>query len=111
MENSSVDKVNQARKSTGPQGQKYLASGETMSLRLWEKSANTSKKETRRGYETIGYVMEGRAELHIEGEVILLEKGDSWVVPKGATHFYQILEPFRAVEATSPPARFHSSEA
>jgi quercetin dioxygenase-like cupin family protein len=36
--------------------------------------------------------------------MILLEPGDSWLVPKGAVHTYKILEPFTAVEATSPPA-------
>lgn len=30
--------------------------------------------------------------------------GDSWTVPEGASHTYVILEPFTAVEATSPPA-------
>jgi hypothetical protein len=36
--------------------------------------------------------------------MVLLEPGDSWVVPNGASHTYQILEPFTAVEATSPLA-------
>lgn len=35
---------------------------------------------------------------------LLLEPGNSWVVPKGANHTYKILEPFTAVEATHPPA-------
>jgi quercetin dioxygenase-like cupin family protein len=35
---------------------------------------------------------------------VLLEPGDSWIVPKGASHTYKVLEPFTAVEATSPPA-------
>ena len=39
-----------------------------------------------------------------EGEVVELSTGDSWTVPRGATHTYKILEPFTAVEATSPPA-------
>ena len=47
----------------------------------------------------------GRAELHLgRDQVVLLEPGNSWVVPKGAAHSYTILEPFTAVEATSPPA-------
>jgi hypothetical protein len=44
------------------------------------------------------------AELHIEGQFVLLEKGDSWVVPKGSRHTYKIIETFTAIEATSPPA-------
>ena len=36
--------------------------------------------------------------------MVLLEPGNSWVVPAGAHHRYKILEPFTAVEATHPPA-------
>jgi quercetin dioxygenase-like cupin family protein len=52
----------------------------------------------------VGFVIRGRAELHIEGQVVTLAAGDSWVVPKDSRHRYRILEPFEAVEATSPPA-------
>ena len=44
------------------------------------------------------------AELRLEGKTVPLAAGDSWTVPKGASHTYVILEPFTAVEATSPPA-------
>ncbi len=37
--------------------------------------------------------------------MVLLEPGDSWLVPKDASHTYKILETFTAVEATHPPAR------
>jgi quercetin dioxygenase-like cupin family protein len=62
-------------------GQKYLASGIRISMRLWE---SEQPAEAKREYETAGFVIEGKAELHIEGQLVLLEKGDSWVVPKGA---------------------------
>lgn len=42
--------------------------------------------------------------------MVKLEPGDSWSVPKGARHSYKILEPFTAVEATSPPAQVHGRE-
>ncbi len=54
--------------------------------------------------------MSGRAELHIEGQMVLLEPGNSWVVPKGAKHSYTILETFTAVEATSPPFQVHGRD-
>ncbi|MEZ5411676.1 MAG: cupin domain-containing protein [Acidimicrobiales bacterium] len=57
-----------------------------------------------RDYETIGYCLSGRAELHSEGQMVVLEPGDSWVVPRLAHHHYRIIEPFSAVEATHPPA-------
>jgi quercetin dioxygenase-like cupin family protein len=86
-------------------GQRYLASGESVSMRLWDsKEPGDPKPEAARTYETVGYVIGGRAELRLEGEIIPLAAGDSWTVPKGTRHTYVILEPFTAVEATSPPA-------
>jgi quercetin dioxygenase-like cupin family protein len=92
-------------------GQKYLATGKSVSMRLWEnEQPGDSKPEARRNYETVGYVISGRAELHLEGQTLLLEPGDSWLVPKDANHTYKILEPFTAVEATSPPAMAHGRD-
>lgn len=80
-------------------------------MRLWEdEQPGEPKPQTRRDYETIGYVIKGRAELHLEGQTVLLEAGDSWVVLRGAEHTYRILEPFSAVEATCPPAEFHGRD-
>jgi quercetin dioxygenase-like cupin family protein len=111
MADTSVKKVDSAYSPKGQQGQKYLASGKTVSMRLWEnEQPDEAKEPATREYETVGYVISGRAELHIEGQVILLETGNSWVVPKGASHTYKILEPFTAVEATSPPAQVHGRD-
>lgn len=104
-EEKNVDKVNEAQASQGEMGQRYLASGETVSMRLWEnEQPGEPKPEAAREYETVGYVLSGRAELRLEGESVTLAAGDSWTVPKGASHTYNILESFTAVEATSPPA-------
>src|ERR671921_612531 len=100
-----VDKVNEESAPRGEMGQRYLASGESVSMRLWDGEVpGEPKPEAARPYETVGYVIGGRAELHLEGEVIPLRAGDSWTVPKGASHTYAILDTFTAVEATSPPA-------
>ena len=104
-EEHNVDRVNARMAGRGEMGQRYLASGESVSMRLWEsEQPGEPKPEARREYETAGYVLGGRAELRLEGETIPLSVGDSWTVPKGALHTYRILEPFTAVEATSPPA-------
>jgi quercetin dioxygenase-like cupin family protein len=111
MSDTSVTKVNSAHSPKGAMGQKYLASGVHIAMRLWEGEApGESKLPTQRDYETVGYVISGRAELHIEGQMVLLAPGDSWVVPKGSTHSYRILEPFTAIEATSPPAHAHARD-
>ncbi len=112
MSDTSVTKVDSTTSPTGQLGQKYLASGKSVSMRLWEDEEPTSdaKPPVAREYETVGYVIKGKAELHLEGQMILLEPGNSWVVPKGSSHTYKILESFTAVEATSPPAQVHGRD-
>lgn len=111
MGDTSVQKVMSEKSPTGEMGQKYLASGVSVAMRLWENEEPNDDKETRsRDYETVGYVIEGKAELEIEGQTVILEKGDSWVVPKDAEHTYKIIETFTAIEATSPPAQAHGRD-
>lgn len=93
-------------------GQTYLVSGKSLAMRLWQdEEPGVDKPPRRRNYETVGYVIAGRATCHIDGQSIILEPGDSWLVPAGAEHTYTIAEPFTAVEATSPPARVHGRDA
>ncbi len=111
MADTTVTKINSHFSPKGEMGQKYLATGKTMSMRLWENEQPGEPKEaSARAYETVGFVVSGRAELHIEGQMVLLEPGDSWVVPEGASHTYRILEAFTAVEATHPPANVHGRD-
>jgi quercetin dioxygenase-like cupin family protein len=111
MGDTSVVKVSSVHSPKGRMGQKYLASGVTVSMRLWEREPpGEAGPPTVRDYETVGYVIDGRAELHIEGQMVRLEPGDSWTVAKGSSHFYNSLEPFTAVEATSPPAAVHGRD-
>ena len=111
MSDKSVTKVASLHSPKGPLGQKYLASGVHISMRLWESEPpGEPKPMSRRDYETVGYVIKGRAELHLEGQKVLLEPGDSWVVPKDSSHTYNILEPLTAVEATYPPAQVHGRD-
>ena len=110
MADTTVKKVSSEFSPRGAQGQTYLASGTRVSMRLWRDEEPGEKDETRRDYETVGYVLAGRAELEIEGQTVLLERGDSWVVPRGAAHRYRVLESFSAVEATSPPAQVHGRD-
>ena len=111
MSDTSVTKVSSEHSPTGTLGQKYLASGVTISMRLWsDEEPGEPKPEVSREYETVGYVLKGSAELLLEGQTLLLNAGDSWVVPKGAKHTYRIKETFSAVEATSPPAHIHDRD-
>jgi quercetin dioxygenase-like cupin family protein len=107
---STVVKVDSTRSPVGAAGQKYLASGTRVSMRMWEREAIGVAPETERDYEVVGYVLGGEAELHIEGQMVRLEPGDSYVVPRHARHRYRILAPFTAIEATSPPAEVHGRD-
>ncbi len=105
MTNTDTSKISASSAKRGPDGDLLLASGSAVSLRMWKDEAPGEPKATAsRPYETVGYVISGRAELHLEGAVTALEAGDSWVVPAGASHTYEILSAFTAIEATAPPA-------
>ena len=106
-----MTKVDSSHSPRGAMGQKYLASGVSVSMRLWEREPpGKSLEPRRREYETVGFVLEGRAELELEGQTVSLGPGDSWVVPRDALHRYRVLEAFTAVEATAPPAQVHGRD-
>ncbi len=105
MPNTRITKVEAGDAPERAAGQKRLATGEALSMRLWEKRApGPAETPVRRDYETVGYAIAGRAELTIEGQAVLLQPGSSWIVPRQAEHSFHILEEFTAVEATAPPA-------
>jgi quercetin dioxygenase-like cupin family protein len=110
MVDTTVKKIDGKHSPKGEMGQKYLAGGKRISMRLWEKEEPGDKASSVRDYETVGYVLSGKAELVVEGQTVKLSTGDSWVVPANATHSYKILETFTAVEATSPPSEVHNRD-
>lgn len=111
MSDTTIIKVDGAHSPRGSLGQYYLAEGVGLAMRIWrEEPPGIDKPSATRDYETAGYVISGRAELHSEGQTVLLQPGDSWVIPKGAEHHYKILETFTAVEATHPPAQVHGRD-
>ena len=110
MNDSTIKKVSEKSAPKGTMGQTYLVSGQRVAMRLWKNEPPQAKESDRRDYETVGYVIAGRAELTLEGQTIKLEAGDSWLVPAQAEHSYRILEPFTAVEATAPPAQVHGRD-
>jgi quercetin dioxygenase-like cupin family protein len=111
MTDTTIQKVSSGNSPTGEMGQVYLVSGKRVSMRLWrDEPPQDHKSSARRDYETVGYVIAGRAELTLEGQTLKLEPGDSWLVPAGSEHSYRILESFTAVEATAPPAQVHGRD-
>ena len=108
MNDTTVKKIDINHSPQGNAGQKYLASGKSLAMRYWEnEEPGLDKPSVKRPYETVGFVLKGKAELVVEGQSVVLEEGNSYLVPKDAEHTYHILETFSAVEATSPPAQVH----
>jgi len=111
MADATIKKVEADSSPRGEMGQKYLVAGKRVSMRLWiDEPGGKLKAATSRDYETVGYVISGRATLELEGQTLNLKAGDSWLIPAGAMHHYTILEPFTAVEATAPPAEVHGRD-
>ncbi len=64
MPDKSITKVSSEYAPKGRLGQKYLASGIHISMRFWEREQPAAAKpQTARDYETVGLVLEGKAEL------------------------------------------------
>lgn len=112
MTETTVKKVQSSQSPIGSMGQAYLVAGKTLSMRLWDAAESLPDEKTfrERDYETLGYVLEGRAELETDDQKIDLGPGDSWIVPAHVRHRYRVRDGFRAVEATSPPAEFHDRD-
>ena len=105
MSDHSIKKVDASDAPHGDGGQDYLVSGTHVALRRWEEPAGTSGDPHTRPYETVGYVVSGRVEVHVADSTVTCGPGDSYLVPEGATRHYRVVEDLVAVEATSPPAR------
>lgn len=116
MGGTGVHKTDADSSPTGAMGQRYLASGIAVSLRLWEQEpSGEDKAAVGREYETVGYVLGGRAVLRAgtgaDAVELALAPGDTWVVPRGVLHTYVVEEAFSALEATSPPAQVAGRDA
>ena len=105
MSTTKVKTVNSSNPQTNSVTQNYLITEKNIPMRFWENAQPAEPKpEAAREYETVGYVIEGKAELHLAGRVVKLKPGDSWVIPKNTSHTYKIIKEFTAIEAVSPTA-------
>ena len=63
MADTTVTKIDSEHSPRGRQGQRYLASGKGLAMRLWENEEPGERKPSvRRDYETVGFVLAGRAD-------------------------------------------------
>lgn len=87
----------------GENGEHHLIRGENSSMRLWHREEpSADKPERTQPYETLGYVIEGRMDLIVNGETVSLGPGDAYRVPRGTPHTFRITETLTAVEVTTP---------
>ncbi len=110
MADQTVHKVDSDHSPHGEMGQKYLATGTRMAMRLWEQEPGEPDAPHTRPYETVGYVVSGRVELRVGEDTLMLTPGDSYMVPAGARRSYRVVERLVAVEATSPPAQINDRD-
>lgn len=106
MKSFKANTVHFRSSSTRDIAQNSLVTEKSLLMRCWENEQPAEPEvEAPREYETVGYVLEGKAELHLEGKVIRLESGDSWIVPKNTSCSYKITEVFTAIEAANPSGK------
>src|SRR5262245_16600467 len=73
---TTIKKVEAGTSPQGEMGQKYLVAGKRVSMRLWvQEPEGKLKGPTKREYETVGYVISGRARPDLEGQTLNLKAG------------------------------------
>ena len=85
-------------------GMGKLISGQRSSMRYWNEKKRDGKEMHANDYETLGFVLGGKAHLTLGSETVELKKGDSYLVPSGVEHKYTIDSEFESVEAITEAA-------
>jgi quercetin dioxygenase-like cupin family protein len=92
----------------GKDGEKLLAHGENVAMRIWQdEEAGTAKPEHQNPYEYVAYVVSGKLEIKLAGKTHKVGKGDSYCIPANTPYTLQILEKATVVEAVTPSDRLH----
>lgn len=89
---------------SGSRGERLLARGEQVALRVWEhEPAGETSPEHANDYEYAAYVTEGTLRVRIgEADPVELGVGDSYVVPAGTPYAFEVVERATVVEAVAP---------
>ena len=96
--------VRRADAATGPRGEKLMAHGDGLALRVWEREPQgETAPEHANDYEYVAYVVAGALRVAIgDDEAQEVRAGDSYVVPKGTPYSFEVLERATVAEAVSP---------
>lgn len=87
---------------TSEEGEVQLAFGNGLEMPKWERvPAGICEEPHAVPYGYVGYALERRARLIIEGEEHALRPGNSYLVPANTRSRFEIDEAFTAVEVTT----------
>lgn len=81
------------------------ATGERMMVTLMTFEEGQEVGRHSHPHEQVGYCVQGRFELTVDGQPMLIEPDDSYAIPGDVPHSYRILEDSLAVEVFSPPRK------
>jgi uncharacterized cupin superfamily protein len=89
----------------GRHGERLMARGRHVGLCLWERDpAGERRVAPDEDNEHVAYVESGALIVTIADDPpVELHAGDSFVVPAGMSHRFEVLEPATVVEAVCPP--------
>lgn len=89
---------------TGDRGERLLARGEQVALRVWEhEPAGETAPEHANEYEYVAYLTDGLMRVRIgDAEPVEVGVGDSYVVPARTPYAFEIVERATVVEAVWP---------
>ena len=90
---------------TGARGERLLARGRHVALRLWERQpGGETAPEHANPYEYVAYVQSGALRLRIgDDPAVEVHAGDSYVVRAGTPYGFEVLETATVLEAVAPP--------
>jgi mannose-6-phosphate isomerase-like protein (cupin superfamily) len=93
----------------GRHGERLMASGRHVGLCLWERDpAGERRVAPDERNEHVAYVESGALIVTIADDPpVEVHAGDSYVVPVGARHRFEVLEPATVVEAVCPPSHMN----
>jgi uncharacterized cupin superfamily protein len=88
----------------GTHGERLMARGRHVQMRLWERDpAGEAVTDLDSEQDHVVYVQSGALIVTIaEDPPVEVHKGDSYIVPAGATCRFEVLEPTVVVEAIGP---------
>ncbi|MFG2286208.1 cupin domain-containing protein [Streptomyces sp. NPDC048595] len=85
-----------------PKGRVEFIHGNTMTVTLWQFDQGGDVPPHQHPHEQIVHCIEGTFEVTVDGEVVVLEAGDSVVIPSGVEHAAHARTAARGIDIFHP---------